>query len=76
MADNPNEVVNYDQLDSEGRQFAAAIDPQMEQLLQSAAGLIEAIGAFTALLNNAGQVYAQADYNSDFTAVPTVTPVS
>jgi hypothetical protein len=61
--------VTYDQLDSEGQDFAAAINPQMSQLLQACAGVIEMMGQYTALINNAGQMYAETDYNSAFPPV-------
>lgn len=59
---------NLDPLDSEGQQFAASIDPQMEKLLYHVGAVIEAMGQFNAMLNNAGQMYTEADYNSAFPA--------
>jgi hypothetical protein len=56
-----------DQLDSEGKNFAAAVVPQMEQLLQACGNIITAMGQFTALLNNAGQMYTDTDAQSAFT---------
>jgi hypothetical protein len=55
-----------DPYDEEAQKFAAAIDPQMKALLKSCAGVIEAMGGFTALLNNAGQMYTYSDYSSAF----------
>jgi len=55
-----------DQLDSEGTDFAAAVNPQMSKLLQSVGNIIEAFGAFTANINAAGQYYAGADGQSIF----------
>lgn len=55
-----------DPYDDEAKQFADAITPQMKELLKSCAGVIEAMGGFTALLNNAGQMYTNGDYNSAF----------
>lgn len=57
---------DLDPLDSEGQQFAASIDPQMQKLLFQVGAVIEAMGHFNAMLNNAGQMYTDADYNSAF----------
>jgi hypothetical protein len=62
--DTPSD--NTDKLDDEGTQFAASIVPAMEQLLVKAGGTVESLGVYCALLNNAGQVYAQSDRNSIF----------
>lgn len=59
---------NPDPLDSEGSDFAKSINPQMQQLLQAVGGAIEAMGVFTALLNDAGQMYAETDSQSAFPA--------
>jgi hypothetical protein len=59
-------VVTFDNLDKEGTNFAAAINPQMEYLLQSVGNAIEAMGAFTAMLDDAGQMYTDADSQSKF----------
>jgi hypothetical protein len=58
--------VKWDPLDDEGKQFAASIEPQMQYLLQMIGNSIETLGTFTALLNNAGQIYAQSDAQSAF----------
>ncbi|NUQ97857.1 MAG: hypothetical protein HOY79_15320 [Streptomyces sp.] len=55
-----------DPLADSGKQFADAINPQLTQIMQDAAGAIELMGTFTALLNNAGQTYAEADAQSAF----------
>jgi hypothetical protein len=55
-----------DPLDGEGAAFAASINPQQRKLLQAVAGSLQTMGVFTALLNNAGQMYANADLNSAF----------
>ncbi|MBY8886972.1 hypothetical protein K7472_19225 [Streptomyces sp. PTM05] len=53
-----------DDLDQEGVNFAKEINPKMTQVLQSIASGVEAIGQFTALLNNAGQMYTETDFKS------------
>jgi hypothetical protein len=58
--------VTYDKLDSEGTSFANAVNPQMEHLLQAVGNTVEALGYFTALLNNAGQMYTETDAQSAF----------
>jgi hypothetical protein len=58
--------MNWDQLDSGGKDFAAHIEPQMEYLLQIIGNAIETLGTFTALLNNAGQMYTESDSHSAF----------
>lgn len=58
--------LKYDPLDSEGKAFAQTIIPQMEQILQAIGNTIETMGQFTALLNNAGQMYTEADAGSAF----------
>jgi len=55
-----------DDLDSEAASFADAINPQLSKLMASGAGAIEVMGAFTALLNNAGQMYTYTDSTSVF----------
>lgn len=55
-----------DTYDQEAAEFAAAIVPQMKNLLNSIGHTVEACGQFTALLNNAGQTYATIDNNSVF----------
>jgi hypothetical protein len=62
---DPELEPGYDHLDSEGEAFAGSMIPAMEQLLNQVGGIIETMGIFAALLNNAGQMYANADYNSD-----------
>lgn len=59
-------MVSFNPLNQEGRDFAASTNPQMEQLLQAAGGAIELMGVFNAMLNNAGQMYAQTDHDSSF----------
>lgn len=61
-----NDGLTYDSLDSEGTSFAAAVNPQMQQLLETIGNTIEAMGQFTALLNNAGQMYTDTDAQSAF----------
>lgn len=60
-----------------GAQFAASINTRMVQAAQAVAGLIEGIGGYIALLNNAGQSYAATDAATGkvFTP-PTVVEVS
>ncbi|MEU9343232.1 hypothetical protein AB0D74_18705 [Streptomyces sp. NPDC048278] len=53
-----------DELAESGAQFAEAINPQLTKVMQDGAGGIELMGTFTALLNNAGQTYAQTDAKS------------
>ncbi|MFF3561802.1 hypothetical protein ACFYXS_17325 [Streptomyces sp. NPDC002574] len=60
-----------DELAESGVQFAEAINPQLTKVMQDGAGGIELMGTFTALLNNAGQTYAQADSKS---SMPDVGP--
>jgi hypothetical protein len=60
--------VTMDPLDSEGQQFAGAINPAMEQLLQVIASTVETMGTFGAMLNNAGQMYTDGDATSAFPA--------
>jgi hypothetical protein len=55
-----------DKLDSEGRDFAASINPQMQSLLAQLGAVIEAMGQFDALLNNSFQMYAYTDHSSAF----------
>jgi hypothetical protein len=66
----PAVQVTPDQLDSEGTQFAQSIIPAMQQLLAAAGNTIEAMGQFTALLNNAGQMYTDTDAQSAFPSSP------
>lgn len=64
-----------DELAESGTQFAEAINPQLTKVMQDGAGGIELMGSFTALLNNAGQTYAETDAKSTMdptTAQPTV----
>jgi hypothetical protein len=56
-----------DKYDDESQQFADAIIPQMKNLLNGVGSAIEAMGAFTALITDAGQSYATMDANSAFT---------
>ena len=58
-------LVTYDDLDKEGIAMANSIQPQLEYLMQVAAGgLFELWGGFAALLSNTGQMYASTDYSS------------
>ncbi len=59
-------VTYYDYIDKEGIQFAAAIIPQLECLMQTIGQFCENLGAFDALLNNTGQMYAATDRSSAF----------
>jgi hypothetical protein len=63
---NTGTTFTPDSLDTEGTQFAAAVNPQMGQLLQQAGDMIEALGTFTAMMNTAGQYYTGADAGSVF----------
>jgi hypothetical protein len=58
--------VNMDQLDQEGRDFAASMNPMMAQELEKIANYTEAMGTFNALLNNTGQMYTDTDASSVF----------
>ena len=51
----------YSQYNSEGQNFAASMNSQMEQALQQAGNAIELLGQFVAMLNVAGQMYAETD---------------
>ncbi|SCE50648.1 hypothetical protein GA0115240_17142 [Streptomyces sp. DvalAA-14] len=62
-----------DPLDDESTAFAAQINPQMEAKLVDAGNVIELMGTFTALLNNAGQTYTETDSISVF-PTPTFFP--
>jgi hypothetical protein len=55
-----------DPLDSESVSFAESINPQLTKLLEQIAGAVEVMGSFNALLNNAGQMYTEADYSSAY----------
>jgi hypothetical protein len=55
-----------DKLDSEGKSFASAVIPQIQQMLYAIGNSIEAMGQFSALLNNAGQMYTDTDAQSSF----------
>jgi hypothetical protein len=57
----------YENLDKEGIAFANAINPQMEYLLQQIGGVLEMMGTYAAMLNNAGQLYAYTDSKSALT---------
>ncbi|MGW1726757.1 hypothetical protein ACWCQK_28000 [Streptomyces sp. NPDC002306] len=59
------------ELAESGEQYAETINPLLTQIMQDAAGGIELMGTFTALLNNAGQTYAEADSKS---AMPELGP--
>jgi hypothetical protein len=60
--------VQWDNLDDEGKDFATSVDPQMQQLLASVSDIIESMGQFNALLNNAAQMYTDTDASSAFPA--------
>ncbi len=60
-------VTVYENLDKEGIAFANAMSPQMEYLLQQIGGVLEMMGTYAAMLNNAGQMYAYTDSKSAFT---------
>lgn len=62
----PADDADTDPLDTEGIDFAQSINPQMQQLLQAVANGIESMGTFAALLNNAAQMYTDADAQSAF----------
>jgi hypothetical protein len=55
-----------DKYNKEGKEFAASIVPEMKNLLNAAAGAIEAMGGFAALLNSAGQMYTNSDSHAAF----------
>ncbi|WP_329138389.1 hypothetical protein OG552_30550 [Streptomyces sp. NBC_01476] len=59
-------IWHLNELDSEAKAFGDAINPQLSKLMVAGAGAIEVMGAFTALLNNAGQMYTYTDSNSVF----------
>ncbi|MER5794219.1 hypothetical protein [Streptomyces sp. NPDC001980] len=63
-----------DELAESGAQFAEAINPQLTKVMQDGAGGIELVGTFTALLNNAGQTYAETDAKSSMTDPTTAQP--
>lgn len=63
-------TTTMDPLDDEGTQFAASMGPELHNLLVSAAGVIELMGAFSAMLNNAAQMYTYTDSGSAFTDLP------
>ncbi|MER7186444.1 hypothetical protein ABT404_44480 [Streptomyces hyaluromycini] len=63
-----------DELADSGAQFAEAINPQLTKVMQDGAGGIELMGTFTALLNNAGQTYAETDAKSSMTDPTTAQP--
>jgi hypothetical protein len=60
--------VQWDNLDSEGMNFASSVNPQMQQLLAQVSNVIESMGQFNALLNNAAQMYTDTDASSAFPA--------
>jgi hypothetical protein len=59
-------VTYYDQFDKEAIKFAAAVIPQIEYLMQTIGGIVEIMGTFAALLNNAGQMYSYTDRSAAF----------
>jgi hypothetical protein len=60
--------VDKDPLDADAKQFALGMEATMSQVLYYFAGVVELMGQFNALLNNAGQMYTWADYSSAFAA--------
>jgi hypothetical protein len=68
----PYQVTTGNNYDDEGAQYGQAFDQAMKGVLSEVSQVIEMIGTFTALLNNAGQAYAQTDYSSWFTTPPSV----
>jgi hypothetical protein len=64
------ETTTPDPLNDEGKQFAASIGPELHNLLVSAAGVLELMGGFSAMLNNAGQMYTYTDSSAAFTDLP------
>lgn len=65
----PGEATLDDEYDQEAQQYATAFDSEMTLLLQQVASAAEMLGQFSAMLNNAAQMYAQTDYNSAFPEV-------
>ncbi|RDD83931.1 hypothetical protein [Streptomyces parvulus] len=53
-----------------GEAFAAEMNPQMQRALLEVGSTIEKLGEYIALLNHAGQVYAEADRQSRFPDPP------
>ncbi|MEU9407510.1 hypothetical protein AB0E08_17775 [Streptomyces sp. NPDC048281] len=64
--DNLSKDISWDQFDDEGKAFAEQIVPSMHLLLRGVANALELMGQFNALLNNAGQMYANADASCAF----------
>jgi hypothetical protein len=60
--------VDNDQLDPQARQYASSTDAEMTQVLHYVGGVIEVMGQFNAMLNNAGQMYTYTDSSSAFRA--------
>lgn len=58
--------VEYSEFRQESVDFANQMVPQLWKLLQAAGNVIEAMGVYNAMLNNAGQMYTTADKNSAF----------
>jgi len=55
---------DYDKADQGAQKFAGTMIPQLEYLMQQAGGLLELMGTFCALWNNAGQMYTDTDASS------------
>lgn len=60
--------VDNDQLDPQAKQYAKSTDAAMTQVLHYVGGVIEVMGQFNAMLNNAGQMYTYTDSSSAFSA--------
>ncbi|WP_037910848.1 hypothetical protein [Actinacidiphila yeochonensis] len=59
--------------DQSSKDYAASIIPAMHTMLAQIGGVVEAMGQFNALLNNAGQTYAVMDSNAAFTDTSTMS---
>ncbi|TDD81477.1 hypothetical protein E1293_18600 [Actinomadura darangshiensis] len=54
-------------------EFAAQMNPMQRKVLQQVGGVLELVGEYIALANHSGQVYAEADRNSQFPPPPSNT---
>jgi hypothetical protein len=52
------------------KKFAATMNPAMERALEQIGGVLEKMGEYIALVNQSGQVFAQADDTSRFPEPP------
>jgi hypothetical protein len=59
-------------LQSAAQQFAAQMNPSMTRVIAAVANAMSAIGAYIAMVNNAGQIYTASDKHSKAPAAPTV----